>query len=89
MYNVLLIYLLPTIIAYYFGYPLLLALLSTVGSTLYCWLYSLLLALLFIVGSTLYCWLYSLLLALLSTVAGYTLSTQDLAVPVMYSCKVM
>ena len=81
MYNVLLIYLLPTIIAYYFGYPLLLALLSTQ------WLYSLLLALLSTVGSTIYCWLYSsycwlysLLLALLSTVAGYTLSTQDLAV---------
>ena len=56
------------------------------GSTLYH------LALPSTTGSTLCYWLYPLLLALPSTITGYTLSTQDLAVPVMYSlrlCKVL
>ena len=74
---------------YYWLYPLLLALPSTIGFTLYYWLYPLLLALPSTIGFTLYYWLYPLLLALPSTITGCTLSTQDLAVPVIYSLKVM
>ena len=75
----------------YWVYSLLLGLLSATGSTLCYWVYSLLLGLLSATGSTLCYWAYSLLLALPSAIPGYTLSTQDLAVPVIYSlslCKV-
>ena len=80
----------------YWLYPLLLALPSATGSTLCYWLYPLLLALpsatgstFSATGSTLCYWLYPLLLALPSTIIGYTLSTQDFTVPVMFSFKVM
>ena len=80
-------------------YPLLLALPSAIGSTLcyYPLLFSTLCStlcyylatLLSATGSTLCYWLYPLLLALPSTITGYTLSTQDHTVSVIYSLKVI